>query len=125
MSEQKLTEVQGSVSIDEHAALTSLDGQRELLQDLAVMFCEDTPQVLEELRISVERQDHVEARRAVHTLKGLASTFYAKPTVELAQRHEDAVAAGNLAELAGGGLESLARSIQALTLELKKRGLVE
>ncbi|MCA9130059.1 MAG: Hpt domain-containing protein [Planctomycetales bacterium] len=125
MSERKLSDVETSVTIDESAALAALDGQRELLQDLAVMFCEDSPQVLEELRLSVERENCVDARRAVHTLKGLASTFYAKPTVELAQQHEDAAAAGNLTDLAGGGVDMLARSIHALILELKKRGLTD
>lgn len=124
MSTQEFFIGHEGVAFDERAALSLLDGQRALLQELAVMFCEDAPRVLAELRSSVERSDPVEARRAVHNLKGLASTFFAKPTVELAQQYEDVVAAGDLDALANGGVESLAYSILSLTEELRGRGLV-
>ncbi len=70
---------------DEAAALAALDGQTELLADLAMMFREDSLQLLQTLNQAIAEDDRLEARRAVHSLKGLASAFFAKQTVDLAK----------------------------------------
>ncbi|MCA9133615.1 MAG: Hpt domain-containing protein [Planctomycetales bacterium] len=111
--------------VDEAAALAALDGSRELLQDLALMFCEDAPAVLLELRTAVEADDPAAARRAAHSLKGLAATFYARPTTELAQRLELEAADGRLETFQDGGLERLDAAVQDLMAELKARNLVD
>ena len=72
--------------VDERAALAALDGERGLLRELASIYCEDMPSLFEGLERAVDANDCSEARRAVHSLKGLAATFYASLPVELAQR---------------------------------------
>lgn len=111
--------------VDESAAVAALAGSRELLRDLAVMFSEDAPSTLEVLRQSLEANDAVQVRHTVHSLKGMASTFYAKNAVDLAQRLEDAAAQGSLSEFADGGLPDLENAILAIIEELKALGLVD
>lgn len=110
--------------IDVVAALAALDGSRALLMDLATMFEEDAPAVLNELANAVEMEDAKEARRAVHSLRGLASTFFAFPTVEIARQYESDAAAGRLDALKNGGLDQLKQAIESLTIELRDRGLI-
>ncbi len=113
------------LTVDEAAALAALDGHRQLLQELAVMFFEDAPQLLDQLEAAVAAADAVESRRLVHSLKGLVATFYAQPTCEIAQSMESEAAAGRLEPLADGGCARLRASVDALFLELKSLGLVQ
>lgn len=110
--------------IDEAAALAALADDRKLLADLALMFCEDAPDFLEQLERAVAREDATEARRAAHSLKGLASTFFAEPTIEVAQRLENEAASGRLEMLRNGGIRQLEDSILGLISELKRAGLI-
>ncbi len=112
-----------SVHIDERAALAALDGQKDLLCELASMFCEDSPQLLTELQAAVAEGDTAKVRRSTHSLKGLAATFYAQPTVDIAQRLELEAAEGRLQSFIDGGVDSLGRSIESLIGQLKARGL--
>ena len=109
---------------DESAALHALDGERELLSQLATMFVEDAPELLTTLEQAVAAGDCSMARRTTHSLKGLASTFYATPTVELAQRLEHEAADGRLNEFTEGGCSQLRRAIESLEQELRTHGLV-
>lgn len=110
-----------SPQIDEAAALAGLDGNRELFRDLAIMFCEDAPVVLDELQAAVAAQDASAARRAAHSLKGLAATFYAGPTVKLAEQAERYATAGDLEALQHEGILQLERSVSTLITELQAR----
>ncbi len=112
-----------ALQVDEQAALNALDGSRALLHDLAEMFCEDAPIVMNELKDAVEAENAVAARRAVHSIKGLAATFYAKPTIELAQRLELEAAGGQIETLRDSGLVKLEAAIDSLIAELKCRVL--
>ena len=64
----------GRGQFDEASALEALDGQQELLADLAMMFREDALQLLTTLNRAIGVDNHSEARRAAHSLKGLASS---------------------------------------------------
>lgn len=108
---------------DEKSALEALDGERELLCQLATMFVEDAPQLLTELEDALAADDPIAARRATHSLKGLVATFFAASTVELAHRLEQAAADGRLDELAGGGCRDLRIAVESLGQELRARGL--
>jgi HPt (histidine-containing phosphotransfer) domain-containing protein len=108
--------------IDEQAALAALDGNRDLLCELAKMFCEDSPLLLAELQVAVARGDAMSARRIAHSLRGLAATFYAQPTVEIAHYLELAAAEGRWQVLTDGGVEQLAQSIISLIDQLKTCG---
>lgn len=109
--------------VNEAAALAALDGNRELLSELAQMFCEDVPVVLEDLRTALDKDNATDAHRAVHSLKGLASTFFASDVIELARRLEKEAANGNLSPLKSSGANELSTSIRDLVDELVTRQL--
>lgn len=110
--------------IDEKAALEALNGDRQLLRELAVMFVEDVPTLLQELEEAANRQDLITTCRAIHSLRGLSSTFYASDIVELAGRLEQEAKSENLASLRNGGIDALKRSIDFLVQELRDSGYV-
>ncbi len=110
--------------IDEKRALGALDGNRSLLVELAEMFREDAPLILTELKNAVANKSATQSRSALHSLKGLASTFFAQPTVELAHRLEDAAASGDLELLHSGELEKLEQSVESVIEEFAERGWV-
>jgi len=101
-----------------------LDGNTALLKDLAIMFNEDAPVLLEELKNAVKRNHPMNVRSAVHSLKGLIATFYAKTGVEIAQRLEDASAAGELDLFYCGELDRLEACIHSVQGEFEKLGWV-
>lgn len=112
------------IRIDEQAALAALDGSRELLRELSVMFCEDAPELVDRLQIDVESGEAAEVRRTIHSLRGLIATFFAKPSIEVAQQLEDQAARGCLEPLADGGVELLEQHVSAIIDDLKARELV-
>ena len=111
--------------MDENAALSALDGSRELLSELAEIFAEDVATALDQLEQAVESSDAASARRAAHSIKGLASTFFAVPTVEIARRLEQEAAAGELQSISSGGIAQLRQSIHELVTELGRHGLLQ
>ncbi len=110
--------------IDEKAALSALNGDRQLLSELAVMFVEDVPNILQELQSAADREDVATACRTIHSLRGLSSTFYATDIVDLASRLEQDVKCENLDSLRNGGFDSLKRSIGYLVQELRESGYI-
>lgn len=109
--------------VDKSSAIEALGGNEDLLRELGTMFCEDAPLVLQELRQAIAANDLPAARRSAHSLKGLAATFFARNTCELALRIENEAAQGNVDALQDGGLEQLQASIESLATELERRGL--
>ena len=110
--------------INVERALKALDGNTELLKDLANMFGEDAPILLEELKVALKGNHPINVRSAVHSLKGLIATFYAKNGVEIAQRLEDAAAAGELDLFYCGELDRLEECIQSVQGDFEKLGWV-
>jgi HPt (histidine-containing phosphotransfer) domain-containing protein len=110
--------------LDEKAALEALSGDRQLLGELAVMFVEDVPGMLDELEEAADRQDIATACRIIHSLRGLCSTFFATDVVNLAFRLEHDVKSDNLESLRQGGIDDLKRSIDNLLKELRASGYV-
>ena len=66
--------------IDWDAALRSAAGDRELLNELIVVFLESLPQWLTDLRQAIAAQDQPLAKRLAHTLKGSLRQFGATAT---------------------------------------------
>ncbi len=110
--------------IDERAALEALNGDRQLLSELAVMFVEDAPNLLQELEAATERRDFETAARTIHSLRGLSSTFYAANIVDLASRLENDVKNASFDSLYAGGFHELSSSIQCLAQALREAGYV-
>ena len=111
--------------IDVERALQALDGNMELLKDLASMFVEDAPILLEQLKTALTDDHPRQARSAVHSLKGLVATFFAKTSVEIAQRLEDSAADGNLEMFFNGELEQLEECIASVKADFVAHGWVE
>jgi HPt (histidine-containing phosphotransfer) domain-containing protein len=82
--------------VDFESALERMDGNRELLADMATFFLEDSPELLARIRESLQAGAGEEVRRAAHSLKGLASNFGAERTVQTAREIEKAAEAGDL-----------------------------
>ena len=74
--------------IDLSIALSHVDGDPQFLAELAAMFIEDYPRLLDELRNSITREDSPEAERAAHTLKGRLAFFGAERARDQALRLE-------------------------------------
>jgi HPt (histidine-containing phosphotransfer) domain-containing protein len=82
--------------IDWQAAWTNLEGDRNLLSELARMFLNDLPQQMEAIHLAVDnRQDH-ELERLAHRLKASVGNFAAKPAFEAAFRLEKVALHGDL-----------------------------
>lgn len=111
-------------TLDIERALHALEGNEELLKDLASMFVEDAPILLDQLKAALTDNDPIQARSAVHSLKGLISTFYASTSVEIAQRLEDYAAEGNLEEFRNGDVERLENCVNSVAADFKARGWV-
>lgn len=77
-------------------ALERMGGQRQLLKEVAQFFIEDVPLLYEALTKALEIEDHAEAERAAHSIKGLASNFDALELQETAAQMERLVREAHL-----------------------------
>lgn len=77
-----------AAAIDLTGTLSRLGGDESLLADLTQFFFEDAFGLLVEMHQSIARESWDEARRAAHSLKGLASNFGAGPAVAALQAVE-------------------------------------
>ena len=80
---------------NEEEALGFVDGDHELLGQLAVSFCETAPGLLQNLNAAIAQRDLKAATIAAHTLKGSARMFAATQTVATALAAEQAGKAGD------------------------------
>ena len=67
-------------------ALQRLDGDTELLLELAGIFLDDGPGLLDELRAALQAGDASASQRGVHTLKGVLVNFGAQRAIGLTER---------------------------------------
>ncbi len=103
--------------LDLQGALRRLDGDRELLAELAQFFLEDSPGLLEKLRDGLRSGEAKTVQRAAHSLKGLAANFGARGTVDAASAVEEHGQSGDLAA-ATAGLPQLERQVELLQTAL-------
>jgi HPt (histidine-containing phosphotransfer) domain-containing protein len=61
--------------LDKDAALAHVDGDTELLSELAAMFVQDYPRLVGEARQGIRQADSALLERAAHTLKGRLAFF--------------------------------------------------
>jgi len=61
--------------LDLAVALSHVDGDMQLLAELAALFLQDYPRLLEEIRGSITNADSACLERAAHTLKGRLAFF--------------------------------------------------
>lgn len=60
---------------DYDRSLARLGGDPRLFTEIVVLFLEDSPQLLDAARQSLEQNDLAELERAAHSLKGLSVNF--------------------------------------------------
>jgi two-component system, sensor histidine kinase and response regulator len=75
---------QTSGVIDEAAALERIGGDQQLLEEIAGLFLQEYPELLDSMRQALAAGDATRLERAAHSLKGSASNFGAYACVEAA-----------------------------------------
>src|SRR5262245_59723599 len=96
--------------IDEEEVMKRVDGDRELLAELAELFLIDCAAQLSRVREAVEQRDYMAMQSSAHALKGSVSNFAAKAACDAAR---DVETMGRLGQLdqAPAALASLEREI--------------
>ena len=110
--------------VNREALLARVEGDSQLLREMAELFLKTYPKLLNEIRQAIERQDAPALERAAHTLKGSVSNFVAHEAVlaateleNMATRRDLTRAPGACEELAGM-LDRLRAALESLTKEV-------
>jgi len=99
---------------DRQEALDRVDGDLELLEEIAALFLDSCTAWLEDLRRGVADSDAAAIERAAHTMKGSAASIGARPLADTALRVEKIGASGDLAEV-DSAVRELESQVGALT----------
>ncbi|MFM9963457.1 MAG: response regulator [Planctomycetaceae bacterium] len=97
--------------------LTRLGDDLELVTELIELFLEESPKLLVDVQLAVQRRDAKAIERAAHRLKGSAGNFGINATVKAAMRLEILGRKGDLAEV-DSICQSLAEELRQLQEEL-------
>ena len=81
-------------------ALEKVGGDKEILEEILVVFSETYPDQLSELKNAIDSGDAPIVERAAHTLKGSVGAFSAKKALETAFQLETMGRDGKLEEAA-------------------------
>jgi PAS domain S-box-containing protein len=84
--------------IDWEEAFNHFEGDVELMKEIAGLFLEESPLLLDKMKAALNRGDCRELERAAHTVKGSVGNFVARPAFLAAQRLEQIGRDGNLCE---------------------------
>jgi len=84
------------LSFDQESLINLIEGDKELLASLLTLFEDGWPKLLDQIRSALQNNDQKTVYQFAHRLKGTLHNFYAKESVELAQRLEDIGKAGLL-----------------------------
>lgn len=103
--------------LDLQLALSRVGGDKQLLQEIAVLFIQDCPRALGEIQEAVTREDAAKLENAAHALKGSVANFGARDAVEAAFRLEQMGRANEMSE-AGGMLHKLESALSVVCTEL-------
>ncbi len=76
--------VKEELAFDTSVVLKRVDGDRDLLREVAGLFFEDTPRLMTDIRKAIDCADAQALERSAHTLKGSVGNFGAKRAFELA-----------------------------------------
>ena len=104
------------------AALRAVDGDCDLLKDIADAFLIECPMLIAEIERSIAAVDSSGLRRAAHTLKGSIGTFGASVAVARVIELEEAGRVGDLGGV-GQSLAGLKREVESLMPSI--RGILE
>ena len=118
------TFTQAGPPVDRVAALAHVEGDLELLQEIAAVFLIDSAELLSEIRQSVASHDPRALERAAHKLKGSVGNFCAQATFEAALRLEmmghdgDLTSAAEALRVLEEEIERLRPALEGLTKEV-------
>ncbi|MBN2170269.1 MAG: response regulator, partial [Candidatus Krumholzibacteriota bacterium] len=98
---------------DRAAALDRVGGDLDLLIELAGMFLEDSPRMLDQIEEAVEQGDADALTRGAHTLKGAVGNFSAQAAFDAAMNLEMIGRGGDLTE-APGACQKLVEEVRRL-----------
>jgi HPt (histidine-containing phosphotransfer) domain-containing protein len=107
------TLVPTAAGIDRQVALSRVGGDAELLKEIALLFIDDYPRAMEDIRQAADRGDAKSLERSAHGLKGSVANFGAPSAVEAARKLESM---GRTAQLAK--VEEVQQVIRTLELAL-------
>ncbi len=109
--------------LDENALLALVAGDSGLLNELVVLFLQDSPERLAGMAKALESGDRESLEREAHTLKGSAGSLCGSRTAEAALRVELMARDGHVAELrlAHGSLGEEVRKLQEALTELARK----
>lgn len=105
-------------SFDLATALGRVEGDRELLEEIARIFAEECPKILAEIRGAFGASDARLLERLAHTLKGSASNLGALALPRSAAELEQMARAGDL-RAAEGQFKIVESNLKALLVELE------
>jgi HPt (histidine-containing phosphotransfer) domain-containing protein len=106
-------------AFDRETALSRVDGDVNLLKEIAVLFLGDYPRALGELREAIAQGDATRLERTAHGLKGSVANFGAHAAVQAALAIENMARARKLAGV-GPLLDQLEQALAALRPELER-----
>ncbi|MHB0938929.1 MAG: response regulator [Armatimonadota bacterium] len=91
------------------AALATMEGDRELLDEIAAVFLDDYPRQMQLVQAALARNDATEVQRIAHSLKGSVSGFAAETARQAAYALELIGKSGDLADAPAALAEMEAR----------------
>jgi HPt (histidine-containing phosphotransfer) domain-containing protein len=109
--------------LDLDVALSHVDGDMQLLAELAALFLQDYPRLMEEIRSSILTADSALLERAAHTMKGRLAFFGIQRAreqalgLELLGRAQNLTSAGSALAEIEVELESILPEFEALSRE--------
>ena len=108
-----------SVSLNTDGLIKSFENDQELFQELVEIFLNDSPQMLNTLRDSLQSTDAKTFKRTAHSLKGMLRNFQAESAAETAFELEQIGEQGKLEE-ADQIVDSLADQLDDVAQKLKQ-----
>lgn len=105
--------------LDRAAALRRLGGDETLLKELAQIFIDDVPGLLQELSAALDDHSSEAAERIAHSIKGLAANFGAEDCVSRAQAIETSSGIPDL-NAAASRLPGLRAAVSQVIAELHR-----
>jgi len=84
---------------DEIALMDRVDGDTEFLEETIAMLDEDSPALLEQIRMAAASRDAAALVKPAHALKGMPANFCAEPAEAAARELEVMGREGQIAEV--------------------------
>jgi two-component system, sensor histidine kinase and response regulator len=104
-------------NLNRAVALERVGGDLELLQEIAQLFLEHSPELVDEMRAALANNDAKGLERAAHSLKGSVSNFGAEATHHAAMQLESIARRCDL-PAAAEAFQKLERELNLLRPEL-------